>query len=53
MPSLVEIGPEVWEKNIFKFRPRIFIMSLLSSLENWYGPLLEFPLPTEDCVMLG
>ena len=48
MPSLVEIGPVVLEKKIFKCRQCIFSMWLLSPLEKCIALNLnkfEFPLP--------
>ena len=41
MPSLVEIGPVVVEKKIFKFRQCIFAISKLSSLGEGRGPSFE------------
>ena len=39
MPSLVETGPVVLEKKVFKYSPYIFIILLLSPLEEGCGPL--------------
>ena len=41
VPSLVEICPVVLEKTIFKFRQRIFIISLLSPFRNERGSSFE------------
>ena len=41
MPSLVEIGPVVFKKKIFKFRQDIFTISLLSPLGKGRAPTFE------------
>ena len=41
VPSLVEIGSVVLEKNIFEFRQCIFTISLLSPLGGGWGPSFE------------
>ena len=41
VPSLVEIGPVVPKKNIFKLRQRIFAISLSSPLEKRWGHSFE------------
>ena len=41
VPSLVEIGPVVFKKKIFKVRQCIFVISLLSPLRKWRGPSFE------------
>ena len=56
MQSLVEIGPVVLEKKIFKFRQCIFGISKSSPLGKGLGPLLENlnPLhPRMLCVKFG
>ena len=50
VPSLIEIGPVVLEKKIFKFRQCIFAISWLSPLEKGmalYLNQLEFPSPKD------
>ena len=39
MPGLVETGPVVLKKKIFKYSQYIFIILLLSPLEEGCGPL--------------
>ena len=41
VPSLVEIGPVYLEKNNFKFRHCIFVITLYLPLGNWQGPSFE------------
>ena len=41
VPSLVEIGPVVLEKKIFKFCQCIFAISLFSPLQKGHGPSFE------------
>ena len=51
VPSLVEIGPLVLEKKIFKFCQCIFAIALLSPLGKGWGPLFEqtWVLISQEC----
>ena len=56
VPSLVDIGPVVLEKKIFKFRQRLFAIMYISPLEKWHGPsfkqILSLP-PSKLCAKFG
>ena len=41
LPSLVEVGPVVLERKIFKFRQCILTILLLSPLGKGWGPTFE------------